>query len=97
MASLSPELPFVLIKPDGVVRATSGSTAEVTEIPNLTQDAMDKVAEEPIMMTQAWVPDSGGQSEKSSRPVGARDRKEREWTSGWMGPRGHDLRHCTLL
>lgn len=77
----SPELPFVWIKPDGVVRATSGSTTETTERLNLTQDAMEKLAEEPVMMTQAWVPDSGGHPEKSSRPVGTRDRKEQEWTS----------------
>lgn len=74
----SPELPFVLIKPDGAVRATSGSTTEVTERLNLTQDAMERVAEGPVMTTQAWVPDSGGHPEKSSRPVGARDRKEQE-------------------
>ena len=74
----SPELPFVWIKPDGVV---SGSTTETTERLNLTQDAMEKLAEEPVMMTQAWVPDSGGHPEKSSRPVGTRDRKEQEWTS----------------
>ena len=58
-----------------------GSTTETTERLNLTQDAMEKLAEEPVMMTQAWVPDSGGHPEKSSRPVGTRDRKEQEWTS----------------
>lgn len=61
-----------------MVRATRGSTTEVTERLNLTQDAMERVAEGPVMMTQAWVPDSGKQPEKSSRPVGARDRKEQE-------------------
>lgn len=47
---------------------------------NLTQDAMEKLTEEPVVMTQAWAPDNGGHPEKG--PVGARDRKEQEWTSG---------------
>lgn len=69
-------MPVVEAKPGYVVRAPSGSTTEVMGRQYLSCDAMERVAEELVIVTGAQVPASGGYLRKFHWAMGVDDDKK---------------------